>query len=120
MRKELIDNVSIYDNTLLEKYFNPENITQEDIHEAIHRSGISLKIVPLIGILAIKNKGVQPLLDAVYTYLPWPFDLPLIKGINTDMNEEIEREPEDSEPFTELAFNITTNPFFKNLFSQVS
>jgi len=97
MRKEeLIDNVSIYNDTLLEKYLNPENITQEDIHEAIHRSDISLKIDPIIGILAFNNKGVQPLLDAVYTYLPWPFDLPSIKGINTDINEEIEREPEDS------------------------
>jgi elongation factor G len=106
----LIDVLSSFDENILEKFVGEEEITVDDLRSAIRRGTISGEIVPILNGTAFKNKGVQPLLDAVVDYLPSPVDLPPTKGMNTKGNEELERAAKDSEPFSALAFKIMTDP----------
>ncbi len=109
-RHELIDVLSSFDENILEKYVSEEEITVDDLRSAIRVGTIAGEIVPILNGTAFKNKGVQPLLDAVVDYLPSPLDLPSTKGMNTKGDEEIEREAADTEPFSALAFKIMTDP----------
>jgi len=109
-RSALIDVLSSFDENILEKFVGEEEITVADLRSAIRAGTISGEIVPILNGSAFKNKGVQPLLDAVVDYLPSPVDLPPTKGMNVKGDEELEREASDSEPFAALAFKIMTDP----------
>ncbi len=109
-RHQLIDVLSHFDENILEKYVGEEEITSEDLRSAIRTGTISGEIIPILNGTAFKNKGVQPLLDAVVDYLPSPIDLPPTKGMNLKGNEELERKASDDEPFAALAFKIMTDP----------
>ena len=109
-RHALIDVLSSFDENILEKYVGEEEITVDDLRSAIRRGTIAGEIVPILNGTAFKNKGVQPLLDAVVDYLPSPVDLPSTKGMNVRGDEELERKPSDHEPFAALAFKIMTDP----------
>jgi len=109
-RHALIDVLSSFDENILEKYVGEEEITVDDLRSAIRRGTIAGEIVPILNGTAFKNKGVQPLLDAVVDYLPSPLDLPPTKGMNVKGDEELEREASDNAPFSALAFKIMTDP----------
>ena len=109
-RHELIDVLSSFDEDILEKYVGEEEITADDLRKAIRHGTIAGEIVPILNGTAFKNKGVQPLLDAIVDFLPSPKDLPPTKGMNLKGDEEITREPSDKEPFCALAFKIMTDP----------
>ena len=115
-RQKLVESVAEQDETLLEKFFvDPDSITKDELNEAIRKAVISFKITPVLCGSAFKNKGVQALLNAVCAYLPSPLDLPPIKGINPDNDQEITRTANVKEPFTALAFKIATDPFVGRL-----
>ena len=109
-RHDLIDVLSSFDENILEKYVGEEEITVDDLRSAIRTGTIAGEIVPILNGTAFKNKGVQPLLDAVVDYLPSPVDLPPTRGMNVKGDEELERKASDSEPFAALAFKIMTDP----------
>jgi len=109
-RSALIDVLSSFDENILEKFVGEEEITVADLRSAIRAGTISGEIVPILNGTAFKNKGVQPLLDAVVDYLPSPVDIPPTKGMNVKGDEELERKPSDDEPFSALAFKIMTDP----------
>ena len=110
---ELIEHVVEQDKALMEKYFEDgeEAITVDDIKKVIRRSTIANEMVPVVCGTSYRNKGVQPLLDAIVDYMPAPTDVPAIKGVNPDTDEEEERHSSDDEPFSALAFKIATDPF---------
>jgi elongation factor G len=115
-RQKLVESVAEQDESLLEKFFvDPDSITQDELNKAIRKAVIGFKITPVLCGSAFKNKGVQALLNAVCAYLPSPLDLPPIKGINPDNDQEITRLPDVKEPFTALAFKIATDPFVGRL-----
>jgi elongation factor G len=109
-RGMLIDVLSSFDENILEKYVGEEEITVDDLRSAIRTGTIAGEIVPILNGTAFKNKGVQPLLDAVVDYLPSPIDLPPTTGMNVKGDEQLERKASDSEPFAALAFKIMTDP----------
>ena len=112
---ELIEHVAEQDDALLEKYFNGEELTVDEIKTCIRKSTIANHMVPVVCGTSYRNKGVQLLLDAVVDYMPAPTDVPAIKGINPNTEEEEERHSSDSEPFSALAFKIATDPFVGKL-----
>ena len=114
-REKLIEAIAETDEELMEKYFAGEEITEEEIKKAIRKATIDLEIVPMLCGSAFKNKGVQPLLDAVVDYLPAPTEVTWIKGIDPKTGEEISVNPGDDEPFSGLAFKIMTDPFVGKL-----
>jgi elongation factor G len=114
-RHELIDVVSQYDETILEKYVSEEEITAADLRAAIRHATVSGDVVPVLCGTAFKNKGVQPLLDAVVDYLPSPIDIPAIAGTDVKEVEELERKADDAEPFAALAFKIMSDPYVGKL-----
>jgi len=116
---ELIDVVSTYDDSLLEKFMADEPITPDDLKKAIRDATINHGLVPVLTGSAFKNKGVQPLLDAVVDYLPSPIDLPPVKGMSLKGNEEVERKPSANEPFAALAFKIVADPHGKLTYFRV-
>jgi len=109
-RAELIETVATVDEDLLEKFVGDEEIGVDELRGAIRKATIAGEIVPVLNGSAFKNKGVQPLLDAIVMYLPSPVDLPPIEGTNTKRDETIERKANDNEPFAALAFKIMTDP----------
>ncbi len=109
-RHELIEVAANYDDVLLEKFLEDEEITADEIKAAIRRGTLDDGLVPIFNGTAFKNKGVQPLLDAVIDYLPSPLDIPPVRGTDPKTGEEIERKVSDDEPFTALAFKIMTDP----------
>ena len=109
-RQELIDVLSSFDENILEKYVGEEEITVDDLQSALRAGTIANEIVPVLNGTAFKNKGVQPLLDAIVAYLPSPIDLPPVTGLSVKGNEEVERKPSDDEPFAALAFKIMSDP----------
>jgi len=109
-RAELIDVLSNFDENILEKFVADEEITAADLKTALRKSTIANEVVPILNGTAFKNKGVQPLLDAVVDYLPSPVDLPPTQGMNLKGDETLERKPGDDEPFSALAFKIMTAP----------
>ena len=113
--QELIETVAETDEALFEKYCAGEEISVDELKKAIRAATIANKIVPVTCGTSYKNKGVQKLLDAVIDYMPAPDDIPHIKGINPDTDEEEERPTDDNEPFSALAFKIMTDPFVGKL-----
>jgi elongation factor G len=114
-RHELLDVLSEFDDGLMEKYVGEEEITSEDLRRALRTGTLESLVVPVLCGSAFRNKGVQPLLDAVVDYLPSPADLPPTKGLDQKGIEELERLPSDSEPFSALAFKIMTDPYVGKL-----
>jgi elongation factor G len=115
-RHELIDVVSQYDENVLEKYVGEEEITADDLEAAVRAATVSGDIVPVLCGTAFKNKGVQPLLDAIVDYLPSPLDVESIKGSSVkDTEEQLERQADDDEPFAALAFKIMSDPYVGKL-----
>jgi elongation factor G len=109
-RAQLLDVLSSFDENILEKFVGEEEITLDDLRGAIRRGTIAGEIVPILNGTAFKNKGVQPLLDAIVDFLPSPLDLPPTKGMSLKGDEELERKAADNEPFSALAFKIMTDP----------
>ena len=114
-RQELLEHVAEIDDSLLEKYLEGETLTEQEIKDAIRKATIDNRMVPVICGTSYKNKGVQKLLDAVVDYMPSPLDVPSIKGINPNNDEEDERPSSDDAPFSSLAFKIMTDPFVGRL-----
>ncbi|MEE1125675.1 MAG: elongation factor G [Acutalibacteraceae bacterium] len=112
---ELIECVAECNDELMEKYFGGEELTIEEIRAQIRQSTIDNEMVPVTCGTSYRNKGVQLLLDAVVDYMPAPTDIPAIKGVNPDTEEETCRIASDSEPFSALAFKIATDPFVGKL-----
>jgi len=114
-RKELVEKIAAEDQELLEKYLSQKEISIEELKEALRKATIANKLVPVLCGSSLKNKGTQPLLDAVVYYLPHPLDLPPVQGTDIDSGEIIERKSDDSEPFCALVFKIATDPYVGNL-----
>jgi elongation factor G len=114
-RKNMLEKVVAEDGALLEKYLAGEEVPEQDFKLALRKAVCDYKLVPVLLGTALKNKGIQPLLDAVCEYLPSPLDLPPVKGVDPQSGEEIMREPSDSEPFAALAFKVATDPFMGTL-----
>jgi elongation factor G len=109
-RADLIETVASVDEILLEKFIGEEEISVDELRAAIRKATIAGDIIPVLNGTAFKNKGVQPLLDAVVWYLPSPIDLPSVKGTSLKGDQELERPPTDDAPFAALAFKIMTDP----------
>jgi len=109
-RHQLVDVLSSFDENILAKYVGEEEITPADLQSAIRSGTLAGEIVPVLNGSAFKNKGVQPLLDAIVAYLPSPVDLPPVQGTNPRGTEELERKPSDDQPFAALAFKIMSDP----------
>ncbi|OJU08680.1 MAG: translation elongation factor G [Clostridiales bacterium 43-6] len=114
-RAELIEAVAEQDDSLLEKFFEGEELTREEIKTCIRKATISNAMVPVVCGTSYRNKGVQKLLDAVIDFMPAPTDVESIKGVDVDTEEEIIRESTDEAPFSALAFKIATDPFVGKL-----
>ena len=112
---ELIEAVAEQDEELMNKYLEGEDITIEEIKTVLRKATIDNAIVPVVCGTSYRNKGVQKLLDAVIDYMPSPLDIPAIKGIDPDTDEETERCAGDDQPFAALAFKIATDPFVGKL-----
>jgi elongation factor G len=114
-RHELIDVVSQFDETVLEKYVGDEEITADDLRKALRSATVSGDVVPVLCGTAFKNKGVQPFLDAVVDYLPSPLDVAAVRGEDVKSGESLERNADDAEPFAALAFKIMSDPYVGKL-----
>ena len=114
-RANMIESICETDEALFEKYCEGEEISIDELKAALRKATIENKIVPVICGTSYRNKGVQKLLDAVLDYMPAPVDIPAIKGVNPDTDEEDERHASDEEPFSALAFKIMTDPFVGKL-----
>ena len=114
-REKLVEAVAETDEDLMMKYLEGEEITNDELKAAIRKATINVEFYPVLCGSAFKNKGVQLMLDAVLDYLPSPLDIPAIKGINPDTDEEETRPASDDEPFAALAFKIMTDPFVGRL-----
>ncbi|NLY77632.1 MAG: elongation factor G [Tissierellia bacterium] len=114
-REKLMDKISEYDDELMMKYLEGEEITPEEIRKVIRKATIDGNITPVLCGSAYKNKGVQLLLDAIVDYLPSPIDIPPVRGLSVDGDEELERHSSDEEPFSALAFKIVTDPYVGKL-----
>jgi elongation factor G len=113
-RDKLLEAVAERDETLLAKYLNGEPVGEDAVKKAIREATIHLQIVPVLCGAAFKNKGVQPLLDAVVDFLPSPLDVPPIQGVDSKGNT-VERRPQADEPFAALAFKIMSDPYVGQL-----
>jgi elongation factor G len=114
-RSQLIEAVSDFDDEIMEKYLDGEEVSEESIRAAIRKGTIAVKMMPVVCGTSYRNKGVQKLLDAIVDYLPSPLDVPAIEGKNPDTGEEETRPADDSAPFSALAFKIMTDPFVGRL-----
>ena len=114
-RNEMIEHIVETDDELMEKYFNGEELSIEELKRGIRKGTIDNTIVPVVCGTSYKNKGVQKLLDAIVDYMPSPLDVPAITGINPKTDEEEERPSDDNAPFAALAFKIATDPFVGKL-----
>ena len=114
-REKLIEAVAEFDEDFMEKYLGGEEISIEELKAAIRKATLSVEFFPVVCGSAFKYKGVQPMLDAVVDYLPSPLDVPAIKGIDPNTDEETERHSSDEEPFAALAFKVATDPFVGKL-----
>ncbi|MDR1012709.1 MAG: elongation factor G [Lactobacillales bacterium] len=113
--EKLVEAVAETDEELMMKYLEGEEIANEELRKAIRKATINVEFYPVLAGSAFKNKGVQLLLDAVIDYLPSPVDIPAIKGIHPDTNEETKRLASDDEPFSALAFKVMTDPYVGRL-----
>ena len=112
---EMLEHVAEADDEIMEKYLEGEEITIDEIKKCIRKATIDNTMVPVTCGTSYRNKGVQKLLDAIVDYMPSPIDVPPIKGVNPDTDEEVERPSSDEEPFAALAFKIATDPFVGKL-----
>ncbi len=112
---QLVESIAENDDEILHKFLEGEEITADELRASLRRSTIALKVFPVVVGTAFKNKGVQPLLDAVVDYLPSPLDVPETHGINPDNGQPITRKADDKEPFSALAFKIMADPFVGQL-----
>lgn len=115
LRNELIEAVADYDEDIMMKYLEGEEITVDELKAAIRKATLSVEFYPVFCGSAFKNRGVQLLLDGVVDYLPAPTDIPAIKGVVPGTEEEIERKADDNEPFAALAFKVMTDPYVGKL-----
>ncbi len=115
LHEQLVEAVAELDEELTMKYLEGEELTKEEIKAAIRKGTCNVEFYPVICGSAFKNKGVQLMLDAVLDYLPSPLDVPAIKGIVPDSEEEITREPGDDQPFSALAFKVMSDPYVGKL-----
>ena len=114
-RTNLLEHISEFDDEIMMKYLEGEEIPQDMIKAAIRKATIAVKIIPVVCGTSYRNKGVQKLLDAVVDYMPSPLDRGAMHGINPETGEEDTREPSDEAPFSALAFKIATDPFVGKL-----
>ncbi|MBQ1649040.1 MAG: elongation factor G, partial [Bacteroidales bacterium] len=114
-REKLLEAVAEFDDDLMEKYLGGEEVSEEEIKAAIRKATIACKMCPVTCGTSYRNKGVQPMLDAVVDYMPAPTDIPPIQGINPDTEEEDHRPSSDEEPFAALAFKVMTDPYVGKL-----
>ncbi|MGE5702476.1 MAG: elongation factor G [Clostridia bacterium] len=115
LRLKLVEAAAEQDEELMMKYLEGEELTIEEIKGALRKGTISVSLVPVLCGSSYRNKGVQPMLDAVVAYLPAPIDIPAIKGVLPDTEEETVRESDDNAPFSALAFKIMTDPYVGKL-----
>jgi len=114
-REKLISAITDYDDAMTEKYLEGKEITEEEIKRALRKATIDIKVIPVLCGSSFKNKGVQPLLDAVIDFLPSPLDIKKVVGINPNTGAEDVRKADDSDPLSALAFKIMTDPFVGQL-----
>lgn len=114
-REKIIESVSDYDEAIMEKFLDGEEVGLDELKKAIRLATLNVDIIPVVCGSSYKNKGVQLVLDAVVDYMPCPLDVPAITGINPDTEEEDQRKASDDEPFSALAFKIMTDPFVGKL-----
>ncbi|RPJ50032.1 MAG: elongation factor G, partial [Acidobacteria bacterium] len=114
-REKMVELVAESDDHLTEKYLNGEKITEEELREGIRKGTVSMRFTPVLCGAAFKNKGVQPLLDAIVYYLPSPLDIPPVEGIDPKAEQVVKRKADDKEPFAALIFKIMTDPFVGQL-----
>ena len=112
---EMVEHVAELDDALMEKYLEGEELTIDEIKDCIRKATIANHMVPVTCGTSYRNKGVQKLLDAIVDYMPAPTDVPAIKGVNPDTEEEVVRHSSDEEPFSALAFKIATDPYVGKL-----
>jgi elongation factor G len=112
---QLVESIAENDDEILHKFLEGEEITADELRASLRKSTIALKVFPVVVGTAFKNKGIQPLLDAVVDYLPSPLDVPETHGLNPDNGETIFRKADDKEPFSALAFKIMADPFVGQL-----
>ena len=114
-REKMLEAAVEYDDDAMEAYLEGAEPDEATLKECIRKGTLSLGLVPVLCGSAFKNKGVQPMLDAVIDYLPSPVEVPAINGIDPDTDEAIVRNSSDDEPFAALAFKIMTDPFVGSL-----
>ena len=114
-REKLVEAVAETDEELMERYLEGDEISQEELKAAIRKATCAVEFYPVLCGSAFKNKGVQLMLDAVVDYLPSPLDVPAIKGVDPNTDQEVERHSSDEEPFSALAFKVMTDPFVGRL-----
>ena len=114
-RDRLVAAVAETDEALADKYLMGEALTEEELKEGLRKGTISAQIFPVLAGSALRNKGVQPMLDAVVAYLPSPLDVPAVEGVNPRTEETEVRTVSDDEPFAALAFKIVADPFIGRL-----
>ena len=114
-REEMVEKIAETDDELTMKYLDGEEISIDELKKALRKATVECKLIPVTCGTSLRNKGVQMLLDAIIDYMPSPLDVPAIKGVNPETNEEEERPSSDEEPFAALAFKIATDPFVGKL-----
>ena len=114
-RHQLVEAVAEQDDSLLEKYLHDHTLSQEELMTGLRRGVIATKLIPVLGGSALKNKAIQPLLDAIINYLPSPLDVSSVVGNNPNTNQEEIRETSDAQPFTALAFKVAVDPYVGRL-----
>jgi len=114
-RRKLVEKIVAEDAKLLEKYLKKQAIPVDKLRKSLRKAVCSYKLIPVFCGAALKNKGIQPLLDGICYYLPSPNDLPSVKGVDPQSGKEIEREAKDSEHFSALAFKVATDPYVGTL-----
>ena len=115
MREQMVESISETDDQLLEKYLSGEEVTNDELRAALRRATITNRLQPVLCGSAFKNKGVQPLLDAVVDYLPSPLDIPPIEGMDPHSEQPVIRQSADDQPFSALVFKIMSDPYVGQL-----
>ncbi|GBE17144.1 elongation factor G [bacterium BMS3Abin15] len=114
-REKMVEKIAETDDQLTEKFLEGKEISEDELRKALRKATIEAKIFPVLTGTALRNKGVQLILDAVIDYFPSPIDIPSVKGTDVKTEKEIEREVSDGEPFAALAFKVATDPFVGQL-----
>jgi len=114
-REKLIEAISDYDDSIMERFLEGEDISEQEIRAALRRGTLANKIVPMLSGSSFKNKGVQAMIDAVVDFLPSPLDVGVVKGVNPRTEEVIERSADDKQPFAALAFKIMSDKYVGRL-----